>query len=260
MTASRYIFFAVAVLLFSGCATRGELQLTNSRLAVLQKQQEQAHINVKALTAKLNRLYKFVLDVKNKTGKSGADLSADLNNIQVSIAKLGGRQEELAYHLKAQAAAMKKLKKTLDDRFALGLTTLPKGVKETPETLYKLAKASFKTGNTDQSRAAARRYIELYPDTAQAPEMQYLVGATYLLDKKYGPAIREFQRVHDQYKGKEAKPWRLKGLEGIVQSLLAQKNCQKAIAVLKYLYRLDRKGPHGTAALRQIKSLRGRCK
>jgi len=260
MSAVRSIYLLTAILFFTGCATRGEIQLTNSNLASLQKQQKQTRADVRALSAKLDRLYKFVLDVKNKSGKSGADLSADLKSIQTSIAKLEGQQEEFAYHLKDQNDNLEQLKKTLDDRFALGLTTLPKGVEETQDNLYKLAKASFKIAKYEESRAAARRFIEIYPDTAQAPEMQYLAAESYLRQKKYGLAIREFQRVHDTYKDKSAKKWRLKSLQGIVNALLAQKNCKKAMAVLKYLYRLDRKGPDGKAALRQIKSLRGKCK
>jgi len=251
-------YLAVAVFLFTGCATRGELQLTNNNLASLQKQQKQTQADLKSVSEKLDRLYKFVLDVKNKSGKSGADLGADLKSVQTDIAKLNGRQEELAYSLKAQNDALEQLKKKLDDRFALGLTTMPKGFRESRDNLYKLAKASFKTGAFEQSRVGARRFIELYPDTAQAPEMQYLIGASYLKGKEYGPAIREFQRVHDQYK--DAREWGFKALEGIVQALLAQKNCKKAIAVLKYIYRLDRRGTHGKAAHIKIKSLRRHCR
>ncbi len=250
------IFVLISATVFVACATRGELQLTNANIVKLSKLQKQQQADLKALAAKLDRLYKFVLDVRNKTGKSGADLSADLASVQSRIAKLEGRQEELGYQIKQQNDALQALKKTLDDKFALGLTTMPKGFQENQESLYKLAKTALKSDNTLQSRTAARRYIELYPDTKEAPEMQYLIGETFMREKKYGPAIREFQMVHDHYK--DATEWNFKALEGIVAALLAQQNCKKAIAVLKYLYRLDRHGPHGKAALKRIKALKQR--
>jgi len=42
--------------------------------------------------------------------------------------------------------------------------------------------------------------------------------------------------------------------------MLAQENCKKAIAVLRYIIRLNPRGLHGKKARAKVKALKGKCR
>ena len=234
------------------------MKLATARIQVLEKKQKILIQRLDTLEKRLVKLYKFVLSVKELSGKTGADLSADLLATHNRINKLEGKQEELNYQINQVAEELKRVEQILDKNFALGLSILPKDLNQDPKSLKTFILNSFNKKEYDKVIVAAKLYMRLYPDMPDAARIQYILGEAYMKQKMYGPAIKAFKVCSEVYK--DSKPWSFKALFGIVNALLAQSNCKKAIAVLNYIYSIDRRGQFGKTARLKLKRLRKTCK
>ena len=226
-----YILILFPVL---GCATIGEMRLANAKIHALNTNQKEILDRVGHLEDRTKKLYDFILSVKQLTGKSRADLSADLMATHNRINKVEGRLEELEYKINLIAQELQKVEKLLDEKFALGLTTLPKDLKRDPEHLKSFIKKSLKDNKLDSALVGARLYMELYPDAPDAPEIQYYLGDILLRQGKYGDSLRELKRCYEKYRDSKSS-WPFKALERMVDAFLAQKNCKKAKTLLRFI-------------------------
>ncbi len=84
---------------------------------------------------------------------------------------------------------------------SIGQPTAPKAkhLDVPPAELYKKALNDYVDGNYDLAVTGFRNYIALYPDTSLRPNAQYWLGETFYSQKRYEPAIAEFDLFLEDY-------------------------------------------------------------
>jgi TolA-binding protein len=248
-----------AAVFCSGCVSIWRFKETEKRLEALEKQNAGLEEDRKRDRDAMERLHQDLLAGTEALRKGGANLGADLDAVRSDLARAKGTNEEFVYKLVKLQEDVDLIKKALDDKFGLALVQLPKGLPQDKDGLYKSGKAAVDKGDLTTGRGVLRKYLDTYPDDAQAATAQFLIGETYFKESKWGQAIREYQRVHDRYRETKGSPVE-KSLLRIAECLLKQDDCKKAAGVLKYLSEYNRKAPEADKAKELLKGLKKTCK
>jgi TolA-binding protein len=252
------ILIALNVTLLSGCVSVWHFEDFEKRVISLERDKANLAEEQQRDKERMDRLHQDLVEGTEALRKGGANLGADLDVLNADVARLKGTDEEISYALVKLQEDIELIRKVLDER-GMPVMQLPKGMAEDREGLWTAGKAAYDKGDGATARGVLRRFLETFPNESRAPEAQFLVGETYFREGKFGQAIREFQRVHDQYRGQKGAPVG-KSLLRIAESLLKQGDCEKAVGVYRYLEGLDKKAPEAETARNALKGLRKTCK
>ncbi len=253
---------AIGVLLGSGtmgCVTVSRFNELEQRVIALERQKTELAEELRQEQERMQRLYTDFNTATDSFRKGGANIMADLDAIKSDVARLKGGNEEQLYKLGRAQEDLDLVKAALDEKFGMALVQLPKGLGEDADALYTAGKSAFDRNDLPMARGILRKFLEIRPDDARAPNALYLIGDSYFREGRYGQSIREMQRLHDRYRDVKGAPVE-KALLRIAESLLKQDDCRKAAGVLKYLSDYNRKAPEAEKARDMLKELKGRCK
>ncbi len=241
----------------SGCVTLSKFHGLMERVDVLEKEKEQILDRLDRDEARMENLNSRVQEAQDEQRKAGASRGATLDDLQQVIAQTSGKIEEVNFHAEARRQQLQSIMDFLDERFGVSFTGDAAALPKDKDGLFKLGNDRLTQGMPRKARSILRLYKERYPKDERADDAQYLIAESYVQEKKFDLAVREFQVVHDQFSKSELVP---KALWRIADSLVEQKQCKKAIAVLKYLRETQRKTPEAEKVPARLKELKGTCK
>jgi tol-pal system protein YbgF len=157
--------------------------------------------------------------------KGTADMQANLDAMRVDVQVMAGRVEDLMLAAKKPfeditllkedtsktVAAMEERLKKIEAAVAgssARIAAINKALEPppNPETSYKLALDTLKSGETAKAREMFAAFAETFPSHKLLPNARYWIGETYYIEKNYEQAVVEFQRVIKEYPGKEKVP------------------------------------------------------
>lgn len=246
-------------LVAGSCVTIPRFRALEDRVAALEKRCVEIEEEQARDKERMQRLHRDLQEAEEALRATTAAQGADVEGVKGEIARLRGTDEELEYHLSRLREDLESVKKALEEKLGLVVVRLPPGVSNDPESLMKAGKAALERGDTRTARGLFQRLLDQTPDHALAPQAQYLMGESYMREGMYTQAIREYQRVHDRYRGQKDAPVGA-ALLRISECLLKRGECAKAREVLKYLIDFGKKVPEAQEAQKRLKELPKTCK
>jgi tol-pal system protein YbgF len=229
MQLSGKMFWLGLLLPLAACASRSDvdslqrdLDEFKSRLFTVEKGVTTVRSETREVTEKgLQEAQKELETLRRGT----ADLQAAMDTSKVDVQALAGKVDDLAQAGKKPVDDLALLKEDTVRRLTAVVERLHKlelGVDETqkklvelakvketpptPEGIYQQGQDAFKNGDTQKAREFFGRFMEQYPKHQLAVNARYWLGETYYAEKKFEPAILEYQQVIKEYPGKEKIP------------------------------------------------------
>ena len=250
----------ITLLLFApGCVSIWHHNELEQRVQTLEIQKAELEAQQEKERTEREQIRTEMGEATDALRRGGANLGADLDILKNDIAKLKGKEEEFAFQLSRVNEAVAALKQTLEERANSPVPQLPFTVTENKDSLFAAGKEAFEAGDNSKTRGALRTFVDSFPDDQRVPEAYYLIAETYFRTEQYGQAIKEYQIIHDKYKGKGGALVG-KSLLRIAEALIKQGECKKAMAVYQLAVEHDKKGPDGRKAKQALTSLKKTCK
>jgi tol-pal system protein YbgF len=229
MQLSGKILWLALLLPLAACASRGDvdslqrdLDEFKNRLLTVEKGVTTVRSETKEVAEKgVQETLKELESLRRST----ADLQAAMDASKVDAQALAGKVDDLAQSGKKPADDLVLLKEDSNRRLTAveeRLQKLEQGMDEsqkklgelvkametppTPEGLYQHGQDLFKKGDLAKAREIFAKFLEQYPKHQLAVNARYWLGESYFAEKKFEPAILEFQQVIKDYPGKEKIP------------------------------------------------------
>ena len=225
----KYIYFLIAVLVFSvaGCATTQDLKALRSELN--QKMEEKMDAKLAVVDAELATLKKSSAALESiRSGQANA--AADITDLRENLQQLRGQVETLKKDSKKDDQRFDNIllrinfienfleignKNTSSDASdkSSKLTGLSAGKdtakKQDKEKAYSAAYQIFKEGNYDKARTEFQNFLAAYPNSEYSDNAQFWVGECYFFEQKYETAILEYEKVTNNYPNGNKVPYAL---------------------------------------------------
>ncbi len=217
-----YLILLVILLIFTGCATRGDLKALRSEL------NQKMDVTVDSVKKELEKSS----EVLEQTRKGNANTAADIAELRDSIQQLRGQMETLkkdaARGIKDEEKIENMLLKinfienfleigkkdglsdTGDKKKASGNGSLKDATrKQDKEGMYSASYQLFKEGNYDKARIEFRNFLTLYPKSEYSENAQFWIGECYFFEKDYEKAILEYEKVTKNFPRGKKVPYAL---------------------------------------------------
>lgn len=227
------ILGAACIAILAGCATQGDLNSVDSRLAGVENRLARLDSDTRQ---QLEDLRSSSSTQGQELRTQSAQMYASLQQLREENQALNGRIEELSHSLQtggqAGPAPQKEVIAQLDalefrvrqnteriQRMAQYLNldlpeaapppaqTAPKPSEPTQivpppqgeEAMYDAAKQAFDQNDYAGARRGFETFLATYPDSGNADNAQFWIGETYYREKWYEKAILEYQKVIEKY-------------------------------------------------------------
>jgi len=227
------ILCAACIALLAGCATQGDLNNVDSRLAGVETRLARLDSDTRQQVEDL-RSSSTAQDQELRA--QSAQMYATLQQLREENQALNGRVEELSHSLQADGqVGQAPQKETIEQLSALEFQVRqnseriqrmaqylnldlpeaappptsagekpPKPTQTAPppqseEALYAAAKQAFDQNDYAGARRGFETFLATYPDSGNADNAQFWIGETYYREKWYEKAILEYQKVIEKY-------------------------------------------------------------
>jgi TolA-binding protein len=211
---------------------------------------EEIKDSTKIRTAELQRGIERATRVLSR---NSAEWIIKLDETKKEMRELEGKIEEIKYNLENIQLILKEIqKKRLKDSGS----NLP----EDPNLLYKEAQKKYSRGELKESRELFQLFIFKFPGHYLAPKVQFRIAETYVKENRTKVAIREFQKVIDNYPKSNEAPRAMFEMASLFFSL---GYCDNARVLLKGILTRFPSSPLRNQAkikLKEIRQRRKRCK
>lgn len=225
----RVLLINLFVFVVTGCATKSDLLLVREDTEELKGRLFSAEKSIVAVKVEAKEIAEKsssdALKNLETLRKGTADMQANLDAMRIDVQVMAGRVEDLVLAAKkpfddisllkedtskavaAMEERLKKLEAAVEENSSR-VAAISKSLEPSsnPETSYKLAYDTFKSGEIGKARDMFTTFAEQFPGHKLMPNVRYWIGETYYLGKNYEQAVVEFQRVIKEYPGKEKAP------------------------------------------------------
>ncbi|GEM_PF-6323778 len=243
--------------LAASCVTTGKFNALKERVEAL----ETAQAELAALLDESNqRLTKADADGATEVQAVRvrmADIAGDLTDMQRSVARVQGRQEEIDYKLSEVSNRVKGITGVVEDKFGVDVEDLPANLPEEPEAFFALCNETFKKNQTKKARALFREFVKRFSTHEKADDAQFMVGECYFAESKFEDAVIAYKQVYDNYQ--QGDRYREAVLR-IGLSYVRANSCKKALKIYDFAAKTFRKTPEGEQAATEYKALKKTCR
>lgn len=269
---ARTAICAVAVALLSavvaGCMTQAqgdklarEAQDREHRLEALEKgtkqERAQLHEEVQEAQKKVAELGEVLEKATQVVKRNSADAGYQVQQLQKKIAELEGQISDLANSIDQVKKQLDEQKTALDERITdfarragIDMPLDPSQIPADKDALFDAGRKAVQGDEQSKGRALLRVYLQRYPKDAKADDAQYLIGKSYLDQKKPATALGELRKVISNYpKGNMAD----EALMGMSEAFYQLHSCSDAKSALEALIRTY---PHSHLVRQARKELR----
>jgi tol-pal system protein YbgF len=231
MQQTRVVLTLLTMLLFSGCASQGDLESVRqdtdemkSRLFTMDKTLMEVRSEVRDGVEKSLAGYRQNMESLQKDmatiRKGGADLQATLDSARVDMQLLTGKVDDVRILAQKPADDLALLREDVTKRLALlddRVTLLEKSLaeqqkkvakaeEETPEAIYQSGVDAFKAKDVAKAREIFSKFLTRNPKHELSANAHYWLGETYYSDKNFEQAVLEFQEVISEFHGSDKVP------------------------------------------------------
>lgn len=240
----------------TGCVTINKYNYLKDRVVELETTQAGYDGRMEKQEARLGNLYdRFKKDREDRL-RLTADRGASLEDLRDLLQRINGKIEELAYQSESHRQQIQALVDVVDEKLGVTIAPAASSLPVGEDALLELGQQRLSQGNPREARSALRALLKRYEKGEKADDARMLIGESYMQENKLDLAIREFQTLHDMHPKSELVAtalWR------ISDALVAEKQCDKAEAVLKYLRETQKKSEEAKKAPARIKELKSAC-
>ena len=186
-----------------------------------------------------------------------ANLRADVEDLRMQLARTGGTQEEVVHRLNQIQGKIKGIKGLVDERLGGDRESLPEGLPEDADEMFKAGLEKFNAGLTKTARAIFTEFIRSFPDHEKADDAQYYIGETFFSESRFVEAVTQYRKVYDDYQRGD------RFREAVLRIGLCYErtnDCEKAKKIYKFARDEFKKSPEGRKAEKKYKALKKTCR
>lgn len=240
-----------------GCVTTGKFDALKERVTALEGLCAQLGEHLEAAQAKLDKTAdESAKEVESIRGRM-ADIGGDLSDLERTVARVQGRQEEIDFKLAEVSNRLRGIKGVVEDKFGVDVEDLPQNLPESPEEFFTTCQDSYKKNLYKKARALFREFVKRFPTHEKADDAQFMVGECYFAESRFDDAVIAYKQVYDNYQ--QGDRYR----EAVLRIGLAYQranSCKKALQIYEFAAKTFRKTPEGEQAAAEFKALKKTCK
>lgn len=256
MNASTIRIYAVGIALLGiiGCASAGEVDRLEARVKSLEAHRETTEAE---MAGKLERLNKMLSEAEETLRKSGADLGIRMQRLEQDFPKVKGGFESFQFRIAQVTNDLAVIKKELADRLGWTVVYLPNDLPKDPDGIWKAAQDRAKADKFQEAKAIYELFEASFPDDPRAVEA--LVETGKLLERAgdVEGAIKAYQGVYERH---EQSPQAPAATFRIAELFVAQKLCDRARAIFKFVSTNFRGTTEAEVARERMRTVRDECK
>jgi len=234
-----HIFFSIIVIvLLLGCVEPQQFVALETKVAVLEKENEQQlsmqkeKLNASAILSRQNQLKidaleKRLSDRNTITQEDYAELNYTIKSLKEGLQRLDGQIEEMKHSFTGQREStggtieekMERLDQAISKNYErviklekymgfepsvageLNEKTQPStgSEKSSAQQSYNAAKNIFDSGDHENARIQFENFINKHPDSDNADNARFWIADSYYVEKWFEKAILEYQKVMEEY-------------------------------------------------------------
>jgi tol-pal system protein YbgF len=231
----------------AGCATKSDVRLLQQDINAMRARQDslfrESQRQTRLLLDTLRTSFAIQQDVRGETQHRFQQLEQLLSQVQEMLNQTQLLIAQLNERLERQTPPIASA--PMDD------PTL-----QTPgaaESLYATAMKAMGEGSLATARAAFEEIVTRYPNEVRAPDAQFQIAQTYLLDQDFERAIQEFEKVERQWNHSDRAP------DALLQAgIIAQERLRQAARAREFFNAVTQRFPNSDAANVARQRLRAR--
>lgn len=254
----RTVFISFFILLFlPACPTIWQFNALKKQTLVLQEKNKQLKEQLLVYEKRISNLDKKYDKKVTGVVHKGADYKSDIDSVNHKIARLQGKFEEFEFHSKKTREQLKKISDFLDDKMGVNITSVPDEVPKDKNKLFDYASTKLSTGDAKSARGLFRAFIKKYPSDSLTDDAQFMIGETFLYEKKYNEAINEYRAIYDHYKKSN------KMADALIRIAECYENigdCKKAAKLYKFSFKYIKKKAQKNDIKSRLKKIKKLCR
>jgi tol-pal system protein YbgF len=197
-----------ALVSLAGCATKGDLRDLRTEVIAMQTRQDSLFRIMlgqnRAILDSIHSGSELMVRVRGDLGHRLLELEQQLVQIQEltgqSQARIQQLKEQLELRAEQQAAA------AVAAATPAGLPTTAGGAVPPAEELYRAGREQLQRGAASTARQAFEQLLREYPTDERAPDAQFSLAETFVIEKQSERALEEFDRVVELFPSSTQAP------------------------------------------------------
>jgi tol-pal system protein YbgF len=188
----------IGALALVGCVSTQDIEGLHKQIGELQQQL----LQLQAQAAAKQDLERFQAELGAQSQgllKSQVDTRVELRALENQLGEVKAQLESTNVNLGDASQQIAALLQELRARAAAAAPTEAPQAAEDPKALYEAAYNEYLRGNYDVALVAFQNYIAVYPATDLSDNAVYWLGECRYRQRKFRPAIQEFERVAKQF-------------------------------------------------------------
>ncbi len=192
---------ACVVLIATGCATKRDIRDLQMELGRMRAQQDSLHQEVRRQNMLLADSVRGGAELVRSTRAQLSNQIRQLNDVVIAMQQLLGQTQQRITELRerAEASQQQQQQQTPGQPPAGAGTT-------NAEELYRVGAAKLQEKSATAARLAFEQFLTSYSTHELAPDAQFGLAETYVLDEELEDAVTNFVRVAEAYPTSDRAP------------------------------------------------------
>lgn len=248
---------ALVVVSATGCVTLGKYNALVERVDKLEARADSGDKGLAETNTRIDKMQESLGQEVESLRARVADIGADLSDLQRTVARVQGRQEEIDFKLAEVSNKVKGIKGVVEDKFGVDVEDLPPDLPSDPVEFFKICQDAYDKGMTKKARTLYREFVNRFPKHEKADDAQFMVGECYFAETRYEEAVIAYKQVYDNFQSGD------KYKEAVLRIGLSYEkanSCKKAISIYEFAAKTFKKTPEGEQAAAEAKRLKKTCK
>ena len=246
-----WLFSALAL---TACPSIGQFRDLESEVRRIDQEQRASGESEEQLESRITNLHMLLKQEGGEIRAAGTSRATNIEKLELSVRKLEGRDEEMAFAIDRIREQLDALVKALDDRHGLSVAKLPENLPKDVPGMLAAGDEALERGSYPPARLIFREILKRHPDHKLAPQAQLRIADTYGREGKKKAVFRELSAMEKRYSGTEE----MGEAYLIVARMLKQSgDCPKALAVYRLYLDKSPKHPRRNEIAARVKKLSG---